>query len=340
MSRHSLVLPIITLALAFALPTHAARADQTGCKGHNVLDELKAKDAPAYARFRQAADAEKNGKAVLWKIESEEAPDRPASYLFGTLNVTDERVLNLSAPVEEALTYSARIALEVDETSPERTQEALAVMRNALLPGTNAKLEALLGKPEATRANLMLTRSGLPKEWVPRVQPWVAMLMTTTSDCETQRLKHGKLTPDREMARQAENRGVGSFGLESTEMLLSAFATLDNDAQLSLLKAQLAGYDKLDDKTEALIQLYLTHDIGALWPLHAELAARHGATAAALAAYRENVFETRNIRMRDRTMLHLQTGGIFIAVGAMHLPGDKGLVELFKQAGYTLTAIE
>ncbi len=324
--------------LACTLPSIAAHADQTGCIGRNVLEEMQAKDAPAYARVRAAANAEKNGKSVLWKIESDEFPDRPASYLFGTLGVTDERLLKMSAPVEEALSFAARIALEVDETSPERTQEALTVMRTAL--SADAKLETVLGKPDATRATLMLARAGLPKEWVPRVRPWVAMLMTTASDCEMQRLKHGKLTPDRELARQAENRGVGSFGLESTEMQLSAFAALENDAQVSLLKAQLAGYDKLDDKTEALIQLYLAHDVGALWPLHAELAARNGADAKALTAYRDNVFTARNIRMRDRTMLHLQTGGIFIAVGAMHLPGDSGLVELFKEAGYKLTAIE
>jgi hypothetical protein len=36
----------------------------------------------------------------------------------------------------------------------------------------------------------------------------------------------------------------------------------------------------------------------------------------------------------------LQEGGVFIAVGALHLTGKRGLVALMREAGYTVTAIE
>ncbi|MDB5550701.1 MAG: polysaccharide biosynthesis protein, partial [Rhizobium sp.] len=36
----------------------------------------------------------------------------------------------------------------------------------------------------------------------------------------------------------------------------------------------------------------------------------------------------------------LVEGNVFMAVGAMHLIGDEGLVELFRQKGYTVTAIK
>ena len=328
-------------AVTLALPLVSAHAQSTGCPGKNALLELKATDATAHARILAAAAAAKNGKTRLWKIEHEDAPDRPASYLFGTLNVSDERLQSFSPAVTEALDVSSRIALEVDETSLERTQEALTVMRDALLPASaTGKLETLLAKPEAARANLLLARSGLPKDLAARVKPWVAMLLTSTSDCERQRLKQGKLPLDAELARQAENRGVGSFGLESTEMQFSAFSQLSDAQQMSLFKAGLAAADHIDDRTEALIQLYLAHDMGAMWPLHVELSKIYGADAEALEAFRQNVIEARNVRMRDRTMMHLATGGVFIAVGAMHLPGDTGLVELFKDAGFKLTALE
>jgi uncharacterized protein len=336
----SVVLSVITAALTLAAPPTPAHAEANGCNGINLLDEMKVKDAPAYARIRAAADANKNGKSLLWKIESEEFPDRPASYLFGTLGFTDNRLMTLRPAVEEVLNFTSRIALEVDETSPERTQEALAVMRNVLVPPAEAKLETLLAKSDATRTNVMLIKSGLPKEWVPRVKPWVAMLLTATSECERSRLKAGKLTLDGELARQAEARGVGSFGLESTEMKLGALAALDDAAQVSLLKASLAGFDRLDDKTEAMVQLYLARDAGALWPLQEELARQQGADQKALSAFRESYLDDRNARMRDRTMMHLQKGGVFIAVGAMHLPGERGLVELFKEAGFKLSAVE
>jgi uncharacterized protein len=44
--------------------------------------------------------------------------------------------------------------------------------------------------------------------------------------------------------------------------------------------------------------------------------------------------------MRDRMAMHLAYGGVFVAVAAIHLPGEKGLVELLKDAGFKLTAVE
>ncbi len=329
------------LAIAGPLST-AAEAQSVSCPGRNLLDDIKAKDASAFARIKAAAVANKNGSNVLWKIENEEKPDRPASYLFATLGVSDLRLQALSPAVSSAMNAASRIALEVDETTNARTQEAVGTMTNALLPdgGTNPKLESLLAKPEASRANLMLVKSGLSQDLVPRAKPWVAMLAASTSDCERERLKQGKLTLDAELARLAESRGVGSFGLESTEMKLGAFAELSDAEQLSLLKATLAGFDRIDDQTETLVQLYLAHDIGAIWPLLEELTKRHGADATALESYRKHVLDERNTRMRDRMLMHLATGNVFVAVGAMHLPGDNGIVELLREAGYTLTAVE
>ena len=51
-------------------------------------------------------------------------------------------------------------------------------------------------------------------------------------------------------------------------------------------------------------------------------------------------FIKRNLVMRDNALPQLAQGGVFVAVGALHLPGNQGLVELFRMAGYTVTAIE
>jgi uncharacterized protein len=49
--------------------------------------------------------------------------------------------------------------------------------------------------------------------------------------------------------------------------------------------------------------------------------------------------KARNKVMSERAEKILAEGSAFIAVGALHLPGDKGLVELFRKAGYTMTAM-
>jgi uncharacterized protein len=340
MSLRRSMLSLLCASNALALTLASADAQQTGCPGKHIITEMKNRDATAYARLRKEADANPNGKNLLWKIENTEFPDRPPSYLFGTLSATDERLHTLSPATEEAFSVSRRIAFETEDMSADRTNEAIGVMQNALAPAATPapKLEQLIGKPEAARASVMLAKSTFPKDWLPRLRPWVTLALATTSECEQQRIKTGKLTQGGEIARLAENRGVGSFGLESAEMQLGALAALADADQLALLKSRLAAYDQNDDRTETFVQLYLARDIGAMWPLEKEL--NKSAGAEALEAYRVSYFDERNIRMRDRTLMHLAYGGVFIAVGAMHLPGEKGLVALLKDAGYTVTAVE
>ena len=46
---------------------------------------------------------------------------------------------------------------------------------------------------------------------------------------------------------------------------------------------------------------------------------------------------TRNHGMAENAEPILAAGSTFIAVGALHLPGKEGLVELLRQAGYTVS---
>ena len=43
--------------------------------------------------------------------------------------------------------------------------------------------------------------------------------------------------------------------------------------------------------------------------------------------------------MVERSLEPLKAGGVFIAVGALHLPGETGFVNLLRKAGYQVTAI-
>jgi uncharacterized protein YbaP (TraB family) len=47
----------------------------------------------------------------------------------------------------------------------------------------------------------------------------------------------------------------------------------------------------------------------------------------------------RNARMLERMQLQLKTGAAFIAVGALHLYGEKGLLNLLERDGYRLTRV-
>jgi hypothetical protein len=164
--------------------------------------------------------------------------------------------------------------------------------------------------------------------------------MLATTDCERSRILSGRLPMDQEIAFQAENRGIGTMGLETVELQMQALAQIPDADQLAILKAQLAIQDRANDMTETLVQLYLARDLGAIWPLQVALAKKAGVDPKSFETYRETLLTVRNKRMRDRAHVHLLRGGIFIAVGALHLVGPTGMVKLFEELGYKLTAVE
>jgi uncharacterized protein YbaP (TraB family) len=62
--------------------------------------------------------------------------------------------------------------------------------------------------------------------------------------------------------------------------------------------------------------------------------------AAGYAAFDQAMITDRNKVMVDHAQPILAKGNVFMAVGALHLPGPEGLVEDFRKAGYTVTAVD
>ena len=49
--------------------------------------------------------------------------------------------------------------------------------------------------------------------------------------------------------------------------------------------------------------------------------------------------EARNRTMVQRMAVHLGEGGAFVAIGALHLPGETGLLSLLAAQGYRITQV-
>ncbi len=319
---------------------HSAAAQTAVCTGRDLLADLKVSEPQAYDGVRQSAAATENAKALLWKIERADKPDMAPSYLFGTLHLSDDRVQKLSVNVAKALDQSRRVAVEVDDLTTDRIAEALHTLRDKATLPEGQSLDKMLTAQELRLVTARLAKVGLTGEAALRVRPWVVQMLLTISDCERSRQALGRQPLDALIAHRAEARGVGTVGLETVELQLEALAVVPDTHQLRILKASLAMADRLDDLQETLVRRYLERDLGAIWPTHVVLAGKHGATGEAFDAFAESLLVVRNIRMRDRAMLHLHAGGIFVAVGALHLPGKTGLVHILRDEGYTLTAIE
>ncbi|MGL4489412.1 MAG: TraB/GumN family protein, partial [Rhizobiaceae bacterium] len=97
--------------------------------------------------------------------------------------------------------------------------------------------------------------------------------------------------------------------------------------------------DQVDDVMETMLTLYTQGEIALIMPVLKQIQPE-GAEAqeAGYGEFEEIMINARNGVMAERARDRLAKGSVFIAVGALHLPGEKGLVELLRKDGYTVTA--
>lgn len=314
----------------------AALAEQS-CPGRSIIGDLKTRSPELHARVTDAAATTSNAGHVLWRIERE---GRAASHLLGTIHLTDPRVNVLSEELRSALDRAGTVALEVADLSPEAMAGAMAKSGDLVTFADGRNLATLLSPEEIAGVEQILVGAGLPAEAAPVFKPWVVSLMLAVSECERRKVQSGKLVLDARIASLARDAGKNVVGLETIDSQLAAMASLPDAAQLDMLRAGLKYVDRIDDNMETLLQLYLDRQLGMAWPLQIALAEKVGIGREAFAEFEQRLVIDRNLRMVEAARPLLDKGNVLVAVGALHLPGERGLVALLRKAGYTLTPIE
>jgi len=329
---------LLSLAALFQAPAVlAAEAGKDKCRGVDMLAEARTSDPELYREVMAQAAAAENSGALLWKIERK---GRPASYLFGTVHLTDERVTRLSPAVELALREVKAIALEVSDISDKTTATVLAKSAPLVMFTNGQRLDRLLSDSEYDTVKKIIVRSGMPADLAALFKPWIVTMILSVSDCERAKMQQGGRVLDMKIAEIGKARGLKVYGLETIPQQLRALAAVPQAQQVDMLRASLKFADRTNDLMETLVQLYLHRNISAAMPFQVALAGKVGIKGEAFAGFQQKLLVERNAKMRTAAEPLLDEGGVFIAIGALHLPGKKGLVALLRQAGYTVTPIE
>ena len=304
------------------------------CTGRDLIGDFRDAGSPEWARISEAAERTINARSVFWRIEGSAGPP---SHLLGTVHLTDDRINALPPAVETALGAARRLALEVADLSPQSLGAAIARVQGLLVYADGQSLQHQLSPEELATARQAIEKAGMPAAAIASLKPWVVGMTLSLSDCERRRAATGLEPLDLRLAGRARQRGIPVVGLETLEDQLRAMAAVPEGDQLTILKAGLKLYGLSDDMIETMVARYLGRELGLIWPLQEEIWRRAGYPPAAFASFQHELVTVRNVRMRDAALPLLAEGGVFIAVGALHLPGMNGLVELIRGAGYKVT---
>ncbi|MEX6508306.1 TraB/GumN family protein [Jiella sp. M17.18] len=310
-------------------------ADAT-CHGKNLVDALRADGKLAGVEAK--AKAVPNGAGKLFRIEKD---GLPPSYIFGTMHLTDPRVLTLSGPAETAFDKAKTLVIETTDVLDQKKAMAALLLHPEILNLPDGKtLSDYLDAKEKAAVEAALKKRGIPFSTIQTLQPWFTSASFMLPACETERKQSGEPVLDVELAKRAKAAGKPVEGLETAEEQLSALAGIPLKTQADSLVATLQVENRMPDILETMISLYLKGDIAMIMPA-IEAAVPNGGlivgTTEGDAAFEERVVTDRNVRMAERLQPILSKGGAFVAVGALHLPGEKGVVALLRKDGWTVT---
>jgi uncharacterized protein len=255
---------------------------------------------------------------VLWKISK---PGIASSYLFGTIHSDDARVTRLPPAVALAFANSQSFTGELDMSANSMTQT-----EKALLLPSGQTLKDIVGKARYQKCVKLMADYAVPASVVDRMKPWAIAVQLNMPKPVSDRFL------DLILYRRAVARGMPVYALETIPEQIAVFDKLPQSQQLVLLDDAIANYENSAALIDTLIDLYLARDLAGLQAINNNQM-QNGNTRLATEV-EQRLIISRNLRMVRRMQSQLLEGHAFIAVGALHLPGKQGILNLLQQQGY------
>ena len=262
-------------------------------------------------------------KGTLWKIEKQQGK---TSYLLGTVHVSDPRIINFRPELKNVLAKVSSISIEAKLD----LELQMAVAMKMFAPGSN--LEEDIGALYFKKITKEMLKYNMTPDMVRQLKPWAVMMTLSIPSGNDPAAFMDAL-----IYKYALEKGKDVYGLETLDEQLSIFDSMPLMDQIILLKQTVDELSKRDAQLEEMLLIYLDSDLNRL----ADINEAH------LKKMDNDLLENLMIKLvddRNKTMLsrmnpRLLEGNALIAVGALHLVGEKGLINLLRQKGYTLKPV-
>ncbi len=298
------------------------------CRSARLTRWLQQAVIAALVLGSSVAGAGEFGQGLFWRIDppSGAAP----SYIYGTIHVDDARALKLAPVVREKLEQSRLLALEL--VTDADSAEAFAAA--AQLPEDRTLQQLIPAADYALVENILRNRYGVPPYVVERMAPWSAYV---TLNLPGPRMG---LTVDELLHRIALKQGKPVEGLETVQAQVAAMQAIPESQQVALLVSAARQHDRVVEMVRELIEHYLQEDLDAILSLQDSF--DEGLPADVHAAQDtlvENVLFGRNPGMAQKAARLADKGDAFLAVGALHLHGPRGVLAELQKRGYAVTRV-
>jgi len=260
------------------------------------------------------------GSSLLWEISGNGLAS--PSYLFGTIHIRDSWVFKLDRTLFDRMSACRTFASEIrfDDSFREKAVELMS------LPGGRTLRDRFSPRDYRLIAVKLRQMTGFDIALFDRLKPVTLMALAVqqnmTNDTD--------LTLDEFLSKKAGEKGLELLGLETVEEQSETLTSLPDASVLRFFRQ----YDRATVRKyiAVMVETYCAGDVDALYSLGVESEEMDPDFTA-------RVLTDRNVRLTGRMIAVMTDRPVFTAVGAAHLGGPGGMIDLLRNRGFTVLPV-
>lgn len=269
---------------------------------------------------------------VLWEISSRDLES--PSYLLGTIHLIPEDIFFWPEHFQNAYEAVDQVVLETSELSMDPSV-IMALMPKIMLPDGQS-LEDLVTESEYTQIEDFFGEMGMPVMFFKNIKPFFLYMLVDID--LTALMQENIKSYELDITQKADQDEKQVLGLETLDFQVSLFDSIPYEDQADLLVESIA--EKSEKKTRSdeasgsnqLYQTYVDQDLNAILDQVKE-------SDPSLMKFYKLLLEDRNLAWIPKIEEFIHQRPSLVAVGAAHLPGEKGVIHLLRKAGYTMKPV-
>ena len=269
----------------------------------------------------QPAAAPPADNGLLWEIQGKGLP--APSYLYGTIHIICPEDFRLTDSIKASFGRSSKVYLELDMDDPAMTMKTLQL---AMMP--KGSMKDLMSPEDYALLDRFMTDSvKMPMMLFNKMKPFTLLSVLYTKVLPCTNLE----SYEQRFVAMAASQKKEVLGLERLEDQFAVFDQIPDTAEARMILNMVKDFNGYRREFQKMVDAYKSEDLQGLASL--------ASSSPDLKGFEDQLLVSRNRNWIPVMEKALKQESCFFAVGAAHLPGPDGVIQLLRQAGYEVRPV-
>ncbi|MFV0292325.1 MAG: TraB/GumN family protein [Paracoccus sp. (in: a-proteobacteria)] len=333
----------VLASLILCLATGSAVSAE--CVGTNLIEAMSEADQ---VEIRARTDVIPYHRGLFWQATRDDAQ----ITLIGTYHFDHPGLAVIVEDFAPVIRDAQTLLVEAGPKEEKEIQTTLIQDPSIIMDATGPTLPERMEDADWKRLVTALEVRGIPGVMASRIRPWYAVTVLGISPCMmAQVVKDGGARGlDRQLMDVASSEAVPVQALEPSDTFLKLFGDLSPDEEIEMLIYALPSASYADDYATTLTDAYFDEDVWTIWEFSRVDGYRNSGLPAEKVDEMTDEAQVLLMDERNRSWIAPLTEaaaeaaendkGVVAAFGALHLPGEEGVLRLLEKDGWTVKRLQ